>query len=149
MNTTFDQVIYHFINNAEHMACTVYDSLFRSKEKAKTLQFNFRMDYSVYDKDGNDIGNTFYWQVIYYGRGGRYIKVLWNEKQYRPEYKETEWKEIADHDSCWRGCWEKILERAREIFNPFEDKEGSWFFNLENVEDIDKTGLLKTLFKED
>jgi len=144
MDTTFDQTVYHFINNAEHMAEEMYDSVFRSKGIAKTIQFNFRMVYSVYDENGNDIGIAFYWQVIYHGRGGRYIKVLWNEVKYHP-YIETEWKEIADHDSCWRGCWDNdnILGRAREIFTPFNDKEGSWFFNLERVEDTDKTEIIE------
>jgi hypothetical protein len=143
MDTTFDLTVYHFINNAEHMAEEIYDSLYRSKGIAKTIQFNFRMDYSVYNVDGNDEGTAFYWQVIYYGRGGRYIKVLWNEIVYYPEYKESDWKEIADHDSCWRGCWDNILKKARTIFTPFNDKDGSWFFNLERVEDDDKNEIIE------
>jgi hypothetical protein len=131
-------MIYEYLGAAERMACEVYDSLYRSNGIAKTLKFQFWLDYSVYDENGDDTGDRFYWQVIYHGRGGRYIKVLWNTIQYRPEYKESDWEEIADHDSCWRGSWGHILQEAREFFKELEKKKGSWYFTLDHVEEIDE-----------
>ena len=139
--------IYHFIISAEHIIDEIYDSLFRSKGIEKTIKFSFRLDYSIYDENGSDIGRQFYWNVILHGRGGRYIKVLWQQYSYHPFKKEEDWKEIADHDSCWCGCWGDILKKAREIFPINYCQDGSWFFNLEQVHVLTKKEIENVITK--
>lgn len=126
-------MVYVYMKAAENMAETVIDDLFRSK-KAR-VEFEFRLDHTCYGKDGEDIGRNINWKVLYTVRGGnRYVKVDWTPYSYR-EPGAVSWKEIGDHDSCWRGCWSDILAWAREeLLNKFDVKGNeSWFFNCEHI----------------
>jgi len=127
--------IYAYVHTAESIAESAVQGIIRYKEA--TLEFEFRLDHTCYNKEGEDIGRTIYWKVKYICReGGSYVKVLWTPFSYK-DYTE-DWQEIADHDSCWRGCWNDILTYAREELIEKYNAIGneSWFFNCEYVKMI-------------
>jgi hypothetical protein len=128
-----DDMVYAYVMAAENMAEEVIEGLFRSKEA--TVEFEFRLDHTCYDKTGEDVGRTIYWKVLYIIRkGSRYVKVDWTPYSYR-EPGAVNWKEIGDHDSCWRGCWSDILKYARvELLDKFDAKGNeSWFFACQHI----------------
>jgi hypothetical protein len=129
-------MVYVYVQTAGHMAETVIDDLFRSKEVK--IEFEFRLDHTCYDEYGVDIGNNIYWKVLYTVRkGSRYIKVDWTPYSYQEPGK-VDWKEIGDHDSCWRGCWSDILSWAREeLLEKFNAKGNeSWFFSCQHIKQL-------------
>jgi hypothetical protein len=127
-------MLYAYVTSAEKMAEAMIDGLFHGKKSI--IEFTFRLDKSCYSKDGEDIGPSIYWKVRYTTReGGSYIKVEWTPSSYREDIED--WQEIADHDSCWRSCWDDIHIYAREKLNvPCEGKV-SWFFNCESIRKVE------------
>ena len=125
-------MVYTYIKAAETMSETMVGDLFRGK--GAVITFEFRLDHTCYDKNGNDKGTMIRWKVKYVLREGRsYIKVLWTPYSYRENIEN--WQEIADHDSCWRDCWGDILDYGREELLKKHTAKGneSWFFNCERI----------------
>lgn len=128
-------MVYTYMNVAETMCYATINGLFRAQEK--TIEFNFRLDHSCY-RNGEDIGKSILWKVRYINRkGSRYVKVDWTPCSYHEDIEN--WQEIADHDSCWCGCWGDILDYGRkELIDNFTAKGNeSWFFNCELVREIE------------
>ena len=128
-------MVYTHIDAAESMCDAMIDGLYRSTDSC--IEFSFRLDHTCYDKDGNDIGTNIYWKVRYTNhKGSRYIKVEWTPYSYKENIEN--WQKIADHDSCWRGCWGDIHAYARKaLIEEYKAKGNeSWFFNCEYIRKI-------------
>lgn len=66
------------------------------KGSAKLLVANIRV---------NTNNNTYRFSIAYYPKSN-YVKVYYKaERSYSESFSEGEWKNISDHDSCWRDCW--------------------------------------------
>lgn len=82
-------------------------------------------------------------KIKYIVRGGRsYVKVLWRpdhllKSDREPEFYREEdkpWVEIADHDTCWRGCEAPIRQWIRENLQSAEKWDEVFpFYNCERV----------------
>jgi hypothetical protein len=108
----------------------LYNSLYRSK--GIKLLASFIISHDIYDDNGNDRGKDFRFEVTYYSnKGSRYVKV-----EYRI-FGTTEFIQLADHDSCWSGCWDKIIIECREKLNKdfpeIKGHEDSWFSNCVDI----------------
>lgn len=138
-------IVYHSLYVAESMTYQDYFCLYRGK--GLVLHKSFRFDHSIFDENGNDIGPSVRFEVRYSSdKGSRYVKVEWRVLDPK-DLKPSQWIELADHDSCWNGCWDDPLKFMRKIL--IEDfinntgKEDSWFFTCDSVKlypisDLDK-----------
>jgi hypothetical protein len=120
---------------AESMCMAMIDGLYR--EKKSCIEFTFRLDHTCYDKEGEDIGRNIYWKIRYtITKGSRYIKVEWTPYSYQEDIEK--WVELADHDSCWRECWDEPLSYAcKELIEKYDAKGNeSWFFRCERVKSL-------------
>ncbi len=106
----------------------------------KAVMLTFRIENETeYEKNKRRKESKFYFSVIYFAPSN-YVKVLWrdNKDNFFNFYPEKgEWKEIADHDSCWRGCWSDILQEYRKTLKKFEgEKNVSYWANIEDIREI-------------
>jgi hypothetical protein len=127
-------MVYNYLHTAEDMCEATYQGLHRYTDTA--LEFRFRIDHTCYDEEGEDIGNGIRFAIRYHSKNGsNYVRVSWSPITRESMFEPKGWEELANHDSCWRGCWSEILAYARKkLIEEFHAKGSeSWYFNCESV----------------
>lgn len=115
----------------------------RRQGKSFQILATFRLDGSFNDNwDGKCEETRVEFSMQYNVKAhSSYVKVLWKpvmvlqSEGERTFFRDnTEWVEIADHDTCWRACESPIIKWVRENSESrLEWKNVSAFFNCEWV----------------
>jgi len=127
-------MVYNYIKIAERMCEATYQGLYR--HTGTSLEFHFRIEHTCYNEEGDDLGTGIRFAVRYHSpHGSNYVRVSWSPITRESDFLPKDWKEIANHDSCWRECWSEILSYCRRKLIDEYTAEGSesWFFDCEGV----------------